>query len=385
MHLPVKKYYSLKEAADQWDCTVDDLLYYATTGDLQICVQMDDSPKLKKKYHPKIPRSERIGIYTFGFNCDSGVYGLSKEEVSNIRRGKGISGVEDLKDKEIFYMFYRFKRKKKEPPFTEEPTHDSEDIKKYFTINAYKGDIAIADFKKELKDVIEHIKKKFPTEDLVITNEEKLRFEKECVSDKPVPKSEQLVDEFVRSLTIYPENDETINIQIPGRKAEPFTGPTLGFNKIIGGKQWRLLQKIIQEGRYYIGSTKTNDGDARRKCLTTVSKKMIKFLNEKFPVKIPPNYKLFEKPAGNKEGTWKPKFNVQPAKKSSGQTLEQILEKLKAELYKEKSDQDVIQDLYIAAKEKGISNEELMSIYSSEHKDKEVYDYEEGGHIINKP
>jgi hypothetical protein len=38
MRLPEKEYYSLKEVADQRGCTVNDLLHYAETGKLELCV-----------------------------------------------------------------------------------------------------------------------------------------------------------------------------------------------------------------------------------------------------------------------------------------------------------------------------------------------------------
>ncbi|MCD6297437.1 MAG: hypothetical protein J7M30_09805 [Deltaproteobacteria bacterium] len=217
-----------------------------------------------------------------------------------------------------------------------------------------------------------------------LKTEERLRLEKECGSDKPVPKSKQSVDEFVRSLAIYPEDDYTINIQIPGRKAEPFTASTLGFHK-ERGKEWRLLQKIIQEGRYCTGSSKTNEGDANRNRLMSVNKKMIKFLNEKFNARIPPKYKLFEKSAKDEKGTRTPKFKMQSASRYSNFTKEQLLEKLKAQ-YKKDADSEIIQELVVAAKEKGISNDDLTNIIPSKRKNEEEYEYrEKGGHITNTP
>ena len=123
---------------------------------MQICIVLGDFPKLKKEHASNMTYDERLGT-TLGINCDSGVYLLLKEDVLNIRRGKGISGVEDLNEDKIFYKFYRPKENKEE-----------------FL------------FKEERDDVLENIEKKFTTEDLVITHEERLRFEKECVSKKEI-------------------------------------------------------------------------------------------------------------------------------------------------------------------------------------------------------
>jgi hypothetical protein len=235
--------------------------------------------------------------------------------------------------------------------------------------------------KQKIKEAEAFIFKKSDIEEL--KTEERLRFEKECGSDKPALKSKQLVDEFVRSITIYLEDDHTINIQIPGKKAEPFTASTLGFHKI--GKEWDLLKKIIEEGYYFIGLTKTNEGNARRKRLKTVEEKLIKKLNENFNASIPSEYKLFEKSAKHEKGTWTPKFKIQPAEKYSGQTKKQILEKIKVEYSKDNPNQGTINELVVAAKEKGAGNDELKAIIPSKHKNEEVYDYKEGGHLINIP
>lgn len=250
MRLPAKKYYSLEEVADQWDCSISDLLHYAEIGKLEIC------------------------LYVY-----LGFYEAAKDvQGENAKRVFTPSG----------------------------PCHIAGLIPEQWRIMRLSGHLNIK--KQPAKFLVKHpfeeaylkLERDFHISELIVTNEEKLRFEAACdLASNTKATTHRIdinepheVDEFVGSLTIYPENNDTINIQIPGRKAEPFTGHSLGFHKT--GKEWRLLQKIIQEGRYCTGSTKTKDGDANRKCLTTVNKKMIKFLNENFNAEIPPDYKLFE-------------------------------------------------------------------------------------------
>ncbi len=156
MRLPEKKYYRLKEVADQWACTVEDLLSFGENGQIQLCIVLESTllEEMKSRLvnendlsnplfrivqrdseEPVEYLLERIGI-----GNKAGVYPLSEENVLLVGRGEPIKDIEDLNDGCVSYRFGLF--------------DDSLEF--------------------------QPIERKFETTDLVITHKEKLRFEEAC-------------------------------------------------------------------------------------------------------------------------------------------------------------------------------------------------------------
>jgi len=141
MRLPAKVYYSLEEVAVQWDCTVDDLLHYAEMEKLEICsyvylghyeVAKDVQGKnAKRVFIPSGP-------------CH--MAGLIPEQWRIMR----LSGHLNTKQQHFKFLI---KHPFKKPPFNE---------------------------------MYLNLERDFHVSQLIVTNEEKLRFEKECIPKKEI-------------------------------------------------------------------------------------------------------------------------------------------------------------------------------------------------------
>jgi hypothetical protein len=129
-------YYYLSDLADKWHYEVNKLLYYGETGQLQICVVWDSEWRGRTDLNPKI-EVEKIFRHpnTPVRPKPGGLHPIYKEDILRIRHGKGIECIRDINNATVAY---------------------------YFT-----------DAGKPRQD----IEKKFQITDLVVTHEEKLRFE----------------------------------------------------------------------------------------------------------------------------------------------------------------------------------------------------------------
>jgi hypothetical protein len=138
MRLPEKEYYSLQEIADQWGCNTDDLLHYAEIGRLEICLYIDKAEyEVGKTWNEAVNKDKE---YFPGGPCP---VWLTRGEWRNLR----IYGDQPR------MIFIKHPQKK-----------------------AY----------------IFPVERDYAVSELIVTNKEKLRFKKECGSDKPVPDPESL-------------------------------------------------------------------------------------------------------------------------------------------------------------------------------------------------
>ena len=163
MRLPEKDYYSLKKVADQWKCSIEDLLYFGETGRLKMCVVLPPTHvkrlnmqkleknveslelSLKGKCLPVKPLLEALSVLNplmenamESFFISSGIYLLSRKSIIDIRRGEGIMPVKSLNNDMLYYF---------------------------------------CDEKPSQHNILGLSKRKFEITDLVITHEEKMRFE----------------------------------------------------------------------------------------------------------------------------------------------------------------------------------------------------------------
>ena len=144
-----KKYYSLEETAKGCHCTINDLLHYGETGKLQLCVVLEGAVVEERKSRPVNKKDPLFKIIqgnsakpvyleeSTGTKNIAGIHPLCEENVLRIKRGKPIDGVEDFNDDCISYCFGLI----------------NDDLK------------------------FQPIERKIEITDLVITHEEKIRFE----------------------------------------------------------------------------------------------------------------------------------------------------------------------------------------------------------------
>ncbi len=130
------------------------------------------------------------------------------------------------------------------------------------------------------------------------------------------PKSEQLED-FIKRLEFFYENDSEIKIKEPGKRAKSFGFDSLGF-KNNQTKQWKSLIELLNDPNHEFAlgrAGKKNSSEsktyyARRNILSSLNKKLIEFLRKEYSLQIPEGYKLYEKCPEKGSGIYKFKFNI---------------------------------------------------------------------------
>jgi hypothetical protein len=143
------------------------------------------------------------------------------------------------------------------------------------------------------------------------------------------PKSEQLED-FIKRLEFFYENDSEIKIKEPGKRAKLIGYGSLGFRD-NQTKSWKCLQEILDDPdlKYALGpageknSPERKSYDARRKQLDEINQKLIEFFKKEYGVRIPKGYKLYKKCSEAGSGVFKFKFSIHatklPSKRLEGQ------------------------------------------------------------------
>jgi hypothetical protein len=128
-------------------------------------------------------------------------------------------------------------------------------------------------------------------------------------------------DTFIRNLRITYDNDYGIRIQEPRNKFKTFSHDSLGFRD-EQTKEWKTLLRILRESdhTYSLGPVHQHVEDnrirqrayeAKRKRLQGINKKLIRFFNKEYQMKIPHNYKLYEPCKDGRQGTFKFKFQIE--------------------------------------------------------------------------
>ena len=160
-----------------------------------------------------------------------------------------------------------------------------------------------------------------------------------------ITETEPGLEDFIRNLSVFYENDNEIKIQVLGKRGSCVTCQSLGFrnNK---AKTWKTFIEILQNSPHtycigpaykyiqvYSNSDKIEDEetkpkyskkgernreyDKRLKRLGAINKILVPYLNDHYPIKIPSDFKLYELCPDEKPGTYTFKFKVTSGEKES--------------------------------------------------------------------
>jgi hypothetical protein len=115
-------------------------------------------------------------------------------------------------------------------------------------------------------------------------------------------------EEFIRSITVFVEDNGEIGIRLPGKK-KTFSCQQIGFNR-YDTKEWQRLREILEDPYYEFkmesrpykrfpkkrGEAEPHEFyDAERKLLKRINKKLIKFFENFLDKKLPPKFRFYEK------------------------------------------------------------------------------------------
>jgi hypothetical protein len=204
---------------------------------------------------------------------------------------------------------------------------------------------------------------------------------------------EKSIENFIKNLRFSYENDSEIKIQQPNKKAKNFNYNSLGFNN-NRTKQWKAFLKLLQDPDPYFNigragtaaSAERKNYESNKKLLTEINNKLIKFLNQNYPISIPPNFKLYKKCPEEGQGVYKFMFIVENEKletealekefkKMSDEDLKNALINI-AEKYRKTSDESYAGKIVAAAnvaKERGIVTDQKLQELVEPDRSKEEY------------
>jgi hypothetical protein len=210
---------------------------------------------------------------------------------------------------------------------------------------------------------------------------EKIPRKKSIDKAKPIPQAAN-VDDFIRKLKIYFENDSEIKIQEPGKEAKIYNVHVLGFRN-NRTKSWIAFIELLenQSHIYNIGPSYVKDYDIKRKCLSQINKKLIDFFTKHYKIKFPQKYKLYEKAKSEGKGAYKFKFKVgviDNAKASQSKYERYPKDKLLKKIYelskKDKNSEEFLIAISIAAKKEWITKDKVREMIPETYKKNTVYD-----------
>ncbi|TSA09600.1 MAG: hypothetical protein D4R73_06535 [Deltaproteobacteria bacterium] len=139
-------------------------------------------------------------------------------------------------------------------------------------------------------------------------------------------------DAFIRGLKVEFCSDTSINLQPKGKKLQNATSKEMQFDR-ENTKEWLTLIKILksEDHLHNIGKAhgtastaveidgkvrkvdnkvRCEEYDAKYKILRSISKKFVRFLNEKYKLQLPESFQIFELIKNEHTGTFGPKFIV---------------------------------------------------------------------------
>jgi len=225
--------------------------------------------------------------------------------------------------------------------------------------------------------------------------------------DEPETETINDVEDFIKNLKVSYENYSEIKIQERGRSPVTYNCKMLGFRDETT-EEWKTFLNILQEPNftYNVGKayTYSQDGsgfikkrnefyDRKQRRLKRINIKLINFFNKNYPLQIPRDFKLYERCVSDKPGTYRFKFQVldedankieilNTAKVWPKDKLLDEIEKHHSMLGQPDCDEPEIlkklQNLIDIAKEKGISEDEIMYRVKDE---KEEYKYDQDKNI----
>jgi hypothetical protein len=192
----------------------------------------------------------------------------------------------------------------------------------------------------ELKLIEEN---KFPHEDETMTQPpmivESCVPKKKCCTPGKEEDRKSEADAFIRSLKVFFKDNTEVTIQYDGKRKN-YTCESIGFRD-SNTKAWKTFLEILQESEhvYSLGpahiinkeiqqKTRIKEYDSRLKLLQEIDEKLKAFLSEKYKIKFPPDFKLYEPQPAKGAGVYSFKFQI-PSSKQSYKTKDQALKRLK--------------------------------------------------------
>lgn len=205
--------------------------------------------------------------------------------------------------------------------------------------------------------------------------------------DKPddITAKQESFDCFLKKLTVSYVTDESVSVQIVGKKPINYRYVHLGFRN--PGKQWKAFIEILRDPDHIYALPKSQtdellgkpvknpDYEKRIGLLKEIIKKLINFFNKEFNVNIPSNYNLLEKTPATKTRTRKFKFNIGDEKYSfDGFSKEQILVEIRKLTKDENAPAEKLKAATDHAKSLGIKENDLLDSLPYEPKEDIRYD-----------